>query len=268
MKEEKEIPFFKKVIISIKDFEKYPKLASRKWSVVLAYMLKLLAIFTIITVFSFLFTILSGSEIKNSAISSGQQVILINNLRNYIAENFSNSNETMIYILISIISYIYIFSMYFVSIAIDVILIGAFGYFTAIIVRLHLKYSAMCKIAVYSLTLPIILNAIYILIQTFSTFEIKYFEAMYIGIAYIYMVTAILMIKTDIMKNQKELTKILQEQERIRQELEKQKQEEEAKKEEQNKEKEKKKQRKKEKEQENDDKQNEEDGKEPQGENA
>ena len=51
MKKEKEYSFFKKLIISIKDFEKYPELASKKWTVVLSYMIKLLMIFTIIVSF-------------------------------------------------------------------------------------------------------------------------------------------------------------------------------------------------------------------------
>ena len=57
MNEEKELSFFKKVIISIKDFEKYPMLASKDWKVVLAYMLKLLAIFTIISSFTFVYSV-------------------------------------------------------------------------------------------------------------------------------------------------------------------------------------------------------------------
>ena len=265
MKEEKELPFFKKVITSIKKFEEYPKLASKNWSVVLAYMLKLLAIFAIIATIAFIYTLLSGNTVENSGISANQQAVLINNLKDFIAKNFSSSNETLIYITIFFMAYIYTFSIYFVSILTDVLLLGAFGYFTAIILRIHLKYNAMCKIAVYSLTLPLILNAIYILIRTFTTFQIKYFEAMYIGIAYIYIVTAILMIKSDILKNQQELTKILQEQEKVRQELEKK--EEEAKKEEKSKEEEKEKQREKEK-KEKDDEQNQKNGEEPQGENA
>ncbi len=118
-----------------------------------------------------------------------------------------------------------------------------FGYFTAIILRMHLRFSAMCKISAYSLTLPIILNGIYLLLNTFLNFEIKYFEMMYIAIAYIYIITAILMIKSDIMKNQQELMKILQEQERVREELERKK-EEEKQKEEEKKEKERKKEKK------------------------
>ena len=146
-----------------------------------------------------------------------------------------------------IVAYIEMLIVNVISVGMDVILLGAFGYFTAIILRMHLKFSAMCKIAIHSLTLPIILNAIYLIIETFTSFKIEYFEIMYIAIAYIYIITAILMIKSDIIKNQEELTKILEEQEKVRQELQKQKEEEEAKKEQQRRENEKEKQRKKEK---------------------
>ena len=145
-------------------------------------------------------------------------------------------------------------------------MLGTFGYFTAIILRMHIKFTAMCKIAIYSLTLPIILNAIYVIVHTFANFEVKYFDVMYIAIAYIYIITAILMIKSDFIKNEKELTRILQEQEKIRQELERQKQQE-------NEEKQKEEQRNKDKEEQNKkEKDNEDEGKledtEPQGDNA
>ena len=271
MKEEKDISFYRKVITSIKYFEEYPKLASRSWGVVLAYMLKLLAIFTIIVTIAFTFSLISGKNLKSIGVDGEQQEVLIdklieNNVLN-INKNSTEGFDSMVPLIsIFIITYVFAFLSCILSVTLDVVLLGAFGYFTAIILRLRLKYTAMCKIAVHSLTLPIILNAIYILIQTFTTFEIKYFQAMYVGIAYIYIITAILMIKSDIIKNQQELTKILQEQERVRQELERQKQEEEAKKEEERQEEEK--QRQREKEKENDDEQNEENGKEPQGENA
>ena len=60
---------------------------------------------------------------------------------------------------------------------------------------------------------------------------------MYIAISYIYIITAILLIKTDVIRKSRELAKIIEEQEKVRQELERQ--EEERKKEEEKKEKEK-----------------------------
>ena len=158
---------------------------------------------------------------------------------------------------------LYLFVLYFISIWLDIVLLGAFGFFTALFMRLHLRFSAMCKVALHSLTLPILLNAIVIVIESFTTFRIQYFEVMYIAIAYIYIITAILMIKSDLIKNQKELTKILQEQEKVKEELEKQGEKEEEKEEE------------KQKKEENEKKEEKEDqekdknvGQEPQGENA
>ena len=158
------------------------------------------------------------------------------------------------------------FVLYFISIWLDIVLLGALGYFTALILRLHLRFSAMCKIAIHSLTLPILLNALVVLIETFTNFKVEYFQIMYIGIAYIYIITAILMIKSDVIKNHKELAKIIEEQEKVRQELERQKEEEETKKEEQKREKDKEEQRKKEKKEQEDEDKNV--GNEPQGENA
>ena len=86
---------------------------------------------------------------------------------------------------------------------------------------------------------------------------------MYIGVAYIYIVTAILMIKSDLIKRGQELTKIIEEEKRVKAELERQKQEEKQK-EEQRKREDKEKEDKKSEEKE----ENKEVGAEPQGENA
>jgi len=197
----------------------------------------------------------------NKTLTSENAGQIVRNIVNKISETYSGTNQMFIYSGVIAFTFIYMYIIYFISTALDVFLLGAFGYFTAIILRMHIKLSAMCKIAVHSLTLPIILNAIYVLIKTFTGFEIKYFDIMYIAISYIYIITAILMIKSDFIKNEKELTRILQEQEKIRQELERQKQEE---KEKQDKEE----QKRKDKEKEEEDNEKELDDKEPQGDNA
>ena len=389
MNEEKENSFWKKVIISIKDFEKYPQLASKNWGIVLSYLVKLLAIFTIIVSFTSvyemskqienglkyvredlpdftfsdnklkleqtdpiiyessenLFQVIvfdttekteqitvqnndettqenseiqqnseqttqeSNDETNNNEITKskedtykeklersengiifledkmlikaqkagqiieypyttlsqnmGVQSLNKQELLNY----FSGRNLILLYIGIFIITWIYLFILYFISIWLDIILLASFGFFTALFMRLRLRYSAMCKIAIHSLTLPIILNAIVILLETFTTIRIQYFQAMYVGIAYIYVITAILMIKADVIKNGQELARILEEQAKVREELERQKEKEE--KEKQKKDKEREEQRKKEKKEEKEKKEGNKDvGQEPQGENA
>ena len=166
---------------------------------------------------------------------------------------FSGRNLILLYVGIFIITWIYLFILYFISIWLDIILLASFGFFTALFMRLRLRYSAMCKIAIHSLTLPIILNAVVILLETFTTIRIQYFQAMYVGIAYIYVITAILMIKADVIKNGQELARILEEQAKVRQKQDKEREE----------------QRKKEKKEEKEKKEGNKDvGQEPQGENA
>lgn len=349
MKEEKEKSFFNKLIVSIKDFEKYPELASKSWFIVISYLMKLLAIFIIVTSFVSIYIVseqiqkglefvkkeLPNFTFANNELKMEQEdVILYENMYNVFntiiidtkdisSENiksykekiqnvnngiillkdkalvkttvtngiveytynsisekyqinkfnkeqlltyFSGSNLVLIYIGIFIMVYIYMFVLYFTSIWLDIILLAALGFFSALIMRLHLRFSAMCKIVIHSLTLPILLNGIIILLENFTNFKIKYFDVMYIGISYIYIITAILMIKSDIIKNQKELTKILEEQAKVREELERKKEEEENQKEEEEREKQKEEQRKKEKKEQKDKDKNV--GSEPQGENA
>ena len=274
MNEEKENSFWKKVIISIKDFEKYPQLASKNWGIVLSYLVKLLAIFTIIVSFTSvyemskqienglkyvredlpdftfsdnklkleqtdpiiyessenLFQVIvfdttekteqitvqnndettqenseiqqnseqttqeSNDETNNNEITKskedtykeklersengiifledkmlikaqkagqiieypyttlsqnmGVQSLNKQELLNY----FSGRNLILLYVGIFIITWIYLFILYFISIWLDIILLASFGFFTALFMRLRLRYSAMCKIAIHSLT--------------------------------------------------------------------------------------------------------------------
>ena len=316
MNEEKELPFFKKMIISIKNFEKYPELASKKWSIVIAYLIKLLILFTIVISFcsvykikgdigqaiSYVKTDLPNFTFQNNTLKMDTDnpiileyedkifnLIIIDtneqleeNINNYkqkilntqngiiilndkiiikttatkntmveysyptITENyqiqsfnkqdllkfFTGTNLIMLYIGFFIITFIYMLIAYFISIWLDILLLAVFGYITALFMRLRLRFSAMCKIAIHSLTLPILLNAVVTLIYTFTGFELTYFQIMYVGIACIYIVTAILMIKSDVIKNQQELAKIIEEQAKVKEEMEKEKQEQEREKQE------------------------------------
>ena len=84
------------------------------------------------------------------------------------------------------------------------------------------------------------------IINMLTGFEIQYFRVMYNAIAYIYVVTAILMIRAEMIKQQIELVKLAEEQKKVKEELE-QRQKEEKEKEEQKKKEEKPKDKKKEK---------------------
>ncbi len=143
----------------------------------------------------------------------------------------ANTNNINLYVSFFIIIVIYLFMIYFVSTMADVIMLGILGFIFSRIVGIRLRFKATFNMGVYALTLPILLNMIYIIINSITGLEIKYFSWMYTTISYIYMIVAILIIKTDLINRQVELMKIIEEQEKVKKEIE----ENERKKEEENK---------------------------------
>lgn len=161
---------------------------------------------------------------------------------------------------------IYMFILYLSNTLVDIVVLSIFGYIVSLITKMRLKYSAIYNIAAYSLTLSIILNIIYFIVNSFTGFTIKYFEIMYTTVATIYIATAILMIRSDVIKKQIELNKIIEEQDRVREELQRR---EEEKKEKEERERQKKEDEEKNRQKEKKKKEEKENlGKEPEGDNA
>lgn len=130
----------------------------------------------------------------------------------------SGSNMAQIYALFLSTIFIYLFVVYFTSNLIDGIVLGVLGYLFARIVRLRLKFKATYNIGLHALTLPIVLNLIYILVNTFTSFTITHFQWMYTTISYIYVAVAILMIKTEIINQKIQLIKLEKIQEKVSEE--------------------------------------------------
>lgn len=118
-----------------------------------------------------------------------------------------------------IVMFIAIFINFIATTLLDVILYSIIAYAVGVCTRLRLRYKAAYNIAAYSLTLPIILNMLYAIINILTGYTISYFSIMYMAITCIYIITAILMIKSDVIKKQMELSKIIAEQEKVKQEL-------------------------------------------------
>lgn len=116
----------------------------------------------------------------------------------------------------------YMFTIYFISTLIDALMLGVLGFILARIVGIKIKFKATFNMGIYALTLPIILNLVYIVINSFTGFTIRYFQWMYTTISYIYVIVAILIIKTDLINRQMELMKIVEEQEKVKKEIEEQ----------------------------------------------
>lgn len=143
-----------------------------------------------------------------------------------LVEFVDSIQASSLYVSFYISAAIYVFFIYIIVIASDVLILSLLGFATSRLVRMKLKYLPIINISIYSLTLSILLNAVYIIINTITGFEIRYFQIMYNTIAYIYLVTAIFMIRAEMIKQQLELAKVIEEQKKVKEELEKQKEEE------------------------------------------
>ena len=104
----------------------------------------------------------------------------------------------------------------------DLLLIALFGLIAARFCGMKFKVLPMFSLSIYSLTLSIVLTAIYSIIYGLTGFVINYFSVMYLLIAYVYIIAAILMIKYDLIKQHFELEKIMEVQKQVHEELKKQ----------------------------------------------
>jgi len=151
----------------------------------------------------------------------------------------TNKNVYTFYLSLFIILLIYTYVVYIITTMLDAVMLAIFGFMSSRISRVPLKFSVIYKMSLYALTLPILLNIIYIIINWNTGFIIEYFDWMYTAIAFIYLITAILIIKDNMIKQQMELLKIEEEQKRIREEQKRKEEEEREKKEKEKREREK-----------------------------
>ena len=126
-------------------------------------------------------------------------------------EILNNLNHPTRYIILSVSIFILQFTEYFIYILLNAVTLAIIGQILAIILRLRVKFSETYKMGIYALTLPTLLQLIYIIINSTTGFVIQYFSWMYTTISYIYMCVAILIIKTDFMNMQRELMRITME---------------------------------------------------------
>ena len=143
------------------------------------------------------------------------------------AINYIQSGQMVsLYVSVFLTIFIYAFMMFLLDGFVSTLFLSFFGYFTAWLARIKMRYVAIFNMAVYSLTLSIILNMIYLGINIFIPFEMEYFQVMYVTVAAIYLVAAIFILKSEFVKKQMELMKIAEAQEIIKKQMEEKEQEE------------------------------------------
>ena len=144
----------------------------------------------------------------------------INGLSKQSVLDYINSNSMItMYALFFVITLVLAFVIYTIQILIiGVIPLSIIGFITSRLIGINLKYKEIFNMSIYALTLSNILYVAYICANIMTGFTIKYFELAYNVISYIYIITAILMIKSDLIKQQIEVGRIIEEQKKVRQE--------------------------------------------------
>lgn len=115
-------------------------------------------------------------------------------------DNFSGNNIYKTYGAIYLFLFTYMFLTYIVVIFIDIIILSILALLVSKLYKVNLRYSNCIKLSSYALTLPLLLQLIYIYVNTLTGFTIEYFAIMYDVISYIYVITAILIMRNDLAK--------------------------------------------------------------------
>ena len=142
--------------------------------------------------------------------------------------NYANSSGIIgnLYVNAFIAIFIYSFVMYLLTTLTNAILLSVLGLLTTLFAKIRMRYIAIFNMSIYALTLSTILNIAYIAVNIFVTFEMQYFQLMYVAVAAIYLIAAIFLLKADFVKKQSELMKLVEKQQLVEQEKENQKEEE------------------------------------------
>lgn len=111
--------------------------------------------------------------------------------------NMFNSIDAKFYIPAILIIIIWICILMTISTITDVLVIALIGYIISKIINKNFSFTNIFNIATHAITLPVLLGAIYYVLNTFTGFYVKYFSIMYTSIATIYMMTSILLITSD-----------------------------------------------------------------------
>lgn len=132
-------------------------------------------------------------------------------------EYFNSNNMLKIYALFFAITYIYAIITYLIVTFVDILLLSILGFLIGKLFKVNFKYKQIFNISAHAMTLSILLYIIYTIVNLTTGYTIKYFGIAYDAISYIYLITAILIIKSETIKRKVEVMKIVEEQEKIKQ---------------------------------------------------
>ena len=120
--------------------------------------------------------------------------------KDYVYNMFTGENAYAIQANIFAVILIVMFFTYFFTAILNTIALSLLGLIVSRLIRMPLKYSSIYSLGISSITLPTILNAIYLVVNLFTGFVIPYFQLMYTLISYVYLIAALLIMRSEIIK--------------------------------------------------------------------
>ena len=162
---------------------------------------------------------LSGSLITYNYKQTFEQMQITEFNKSNLIEYVNSSQMISVYISVLFTMFIYTFIMYLLTTLWYILSISVIGYLTAVILKIRMRYVAIFNMSVYAITLSVLLNVLYLIINMIVPFTIQYFQVMYISVATIYLIAAIFIIKSEFIKKQAELMKIAEAQAIIKKEM-------------------------------------------------
>ena len=232
--------FGKTLYNSIFKFDSYKEFFKEKFSKTIKYYIVLILIVSVFISIPYVTRLLNVEmlqSMKEIQVSEEQQQALqgiIDVLQN------GGTEQVVINIVALLVSVFIIFIFCSVIIMCNILLMSMIGLITAKITGTPLVYKEVFNISVYSFSFSIILIAIYLILGITTGLTISYFNYIYTIMAYIYLVTALILIKKgDNLKKQpigkiKYGKKTKKEEPKIKENKEKKKKEKKEKKEEKN----------------------------------
>ena len=210
------ISFLKKIWYSIIKFERYPELAALGVKKALIYFTELMLIFTTVFTLTYIYYVSNKAEFSEENLTLSEKLAT-----SFIGEENETEGmdvEQMVEVLgnypqTTLICALAIsfFISFFLATIIDVITLSLFGIVTCLVAKIKMNYKALFNMSIYALTFSIILRTIYFTLTFLTEFKIKYFDVMYVAIAYISLAAAIFMIKSDVIKQHLQIMKIIEE---------------------------------------------------------
>lgn len=120
--------------------------------------------------------------------------------KDYIINIAKGENAYTVLVNIFAVIFISTFLTYFLTGILDTIALSLLGFIVSRLIRIPFKYGALYSLSISAITLPVILNAIYMVVNMFTGFVIPYFQIMYTLISYVYLIAALLIMRSEIIK--------------------------------------------------------------------